>query len=150
MAELLLQVADDGAGAVSGARSVHPVDEAEEHIAAFEGRRADYAPGAGILRLIISRGISPKVHRFLWAAGLVGFGDGSPFVSPIARAPSGERAAPPEGCVAFLWALTTCIPLSCNCRTCGAGTPRSTTPRAGKCLGGQPDRAHNANPVAKN
>src|SRR5258708_36386631 len=102
MAELLLQVADDGAGAVSGARSVHPVDEAEEHIAAFEGRRADYAPGAGILRLIIARGISPKVHRFLWAAELADLWDCSPSVSPIARAPSRERAAPPHTFVALL------------------------------------------------
>src|SRR5258708_38246281 len=133
MSALLLQVADDGAGAVPGARFVHPVDEAEEHAAAFERRRADYAPGAGILRLIISRGISPKVHRFLWAAGVADFGGGSPSVSPIARAPSGERAAPPEGCVAFLRVLTTRIPLSSNCRTCGVGTPISTKPRAGKC-----------------
>ena len=51
VAELLLQVADDGAGAVSRARSVHPVDEAEEHAAPPEGRGADHAPGAGVLRL---------------------------------------------------------------------------------------------------
>src|SRR5579859_6533691 len=51
MAELLLQVADDGTGAVSGTRFVYPVDEAEEHAAALKGRGADYAFGAGILRL---------------------------------------------------------------------------------------------------
>src|SRR5712671_7473711 len=49
--ELVLQVADDGAGAVSGARSVHPDDEDEEHAAASARRRVDHAPGAGVLRL---------------------------------------------------------------------------------------------------
>ncbi len=42
-----------GAGALSGARSVHPVDEAEEHAAAHHGRGPDYAPRPGILRLSI-------------------------------------------------------------------------------------------------
>ena len=51
VAELLLQVADDGARPLSRARSVHPVDEAEEHAAALEGRGADHAPGPGVLRL---------------------------------------------------------------------------------------------------
>src|SRR5208337_780148 len=51
MAEFLLQVADDRAGAVSGARSVHSAHEAEEHSAALEGRRVDYTFGAGVLRL---------------------------------------------------------------------------------------------------
>ncbi len=51
VAELLLQVADDGPGTLSRARSVHPVDEAEEHPAPSEGRRDDHAPGAGVLRL---------------------------------------------------------------------------------------------------
>src|SRR5208282_1356251 len=51
MAELLLQVADDRAGPVSGARSLHPANEVEEHSAPSERRRADYAPGPGILRL---------------------------------------------------------------------------------------------------
>src|ERR1700676_3930511 len=51
MAELLFQVTDDAAGLVSGARSVHPAHQAEEHAAVSEGRRADYAPGAGVLRL---------------------------------------------------------------------------------------------------
>ena len=37
--------------ALSRARPVHPVDEAEEHAAPPEGRRPDYAPGAGVLRL---------------------------------------------------------------------------------------------------
>src|SRR5271165_2889867 len=63
MAELLLQIADDGAGAVSGARSVHPVDEAEEHAAALERRRADYASGTGILRLRGSCGADTLVRR---------------------------------------------------------------------------------------
>src|ERR1700686_2562329 len=51
MAKLLLQVADDAAGLVSGARSVHPAHQAEEHAAVSEGRRADYTFGAGVLRL---------------------------------------------------------------------------------------------------
>src|ERR1039457_3501021 len=53
MAQLLLQIADDGAGTLSGARSVHPANEAEKHSAAPKGRRADYASGAGLLRLRI-------------------------------------------------------------------------------------------------
>src|SRR5438270_1861847 len=73
MAEFLFQVADDAAGLVSGTRSVHPAHQAEEHAAVLEGRRVDYASGAGILRLIIfagylTRGISPKVRRFPGAA----------------------------------------------------------------------------------
>src|SRR5271157_3106862 len=55
MAEFLLQVADDRAGAVSGARSVHSAHEAEEHSAALEGRRVDYTFGAGVLRLVACR-----------------------------------------------------------------------------------------------
>src|SRR5271170_1473929 len=55
VAELLLQVADDRAGIVSGARSVHPVDEAEKHSAALEGRRAYHASRIGILRLDTAR-----------------------------------------------------------------------------------------------
>jgi hypothetical protein len=51
VAELLSEVAADGAGALSGARSVYPVDEAEEHAAAHHGRGPDHAPGPGILRL---------------------------------------------------------------------------------------------------
>ncbi len=47
--ELLLQVADERARALSRARSVYSVDEAEEHAAALEGRRIDHAPGTGIL-----------------------------------------------------------------------------------------------------
>src|SRR5437660_10204636 len=51
VAQLLLQVADDGSGPVSGARPVHPVNEAEEHAAALKGRGTDHSPGAGVLRL---------------------------------------------------------------------------------------------------
>ena len=39
------------AGAVPGARSVHPAHEAEEHPAAHAGRRTDHAPGSRLLRL---------------------------------------------------------------------------------------------------
>ena len=51
MAELLLQVSDDGLGVVSGARFVYPVDEAEEYAAAHYGGGFDYASWAGVLRL---------------------------------------------------------------------------------------------------
>src|ERR1700683_1500900 len=51
VAELLLQVADDRAGTLSRTRSVHPVDEAEEHAAPFEGRGTHHAFGVGVLRL---------------------------------------------------------------------------------------------------
>src|SRR5215470_1352147 len=53
MAELLLQVANDCAGTLSGARSVHSVHEAEEHATLDDGRGSDYAPRAGVLRLSI-------------------------------------------------------------------------------------------------
>src|SRR5713101_7093752 len=60
MAKLLLQVTDDAAGLVSGARSVHPAHQAEEHSAVPEGRRADHAFGTGILRLgRVARAPSP-------------------------------------------------------------------------------------------
>src|SRR5437868_13102813 len=51
VAELLLQVSDDRAGAVSGARFVHSAYEVEEHAAPPEGRRVDYSLRAGVLRL---------------------------------------------------------------------------------------------------
>src|SRR5215472_288880 len=54
MAELLLQVANDRAGAVSGARSVHSVHEAEKHTTLDDGRGFDYALGTGILRLSVA------------------------------------------------------------------------------------------------
>ena len=56
VAELLSEVAADGRGALSGARSVHPVDEAEEHAAPHHGRGSDYAPGTGVLRLTAAEG----------------------------------------------------------------------------------------------
>ena len=56
VAELLLQVAGQRARVVSGARSVHPVDEAEEHAAAHHGRGPDYAPWAGLLRRVRAMG----------------------------------------------------------------------------------------------
>src|SRR3954463_6356237 len=51
VAQLLFQIADDGSRAVSRARPVHSVDEAEEHTPSLEGRRTDHAPGTGVLRL---------------------------------------------------------------------------------------------------
>src|SRR3979490_3328421 len=53
VAELLFQVADDRAWAVSGTRFVHSIDEAKEYVAAFEGRIADHASRPGILRLSV-------------------------------------------------------------------------------------------------
>ena len=52
VAELLLQGAGQRAGCVSGARSVYPVDEAEEHAAAHHGRGPDHAPWPGLLRRV--------------------------------------------------------------------------------------------------
>ena len=51
MAQLLFQVADVRAGALSRARSVHSVDEAEKHVALDDGRRPDHAPRRRVLRL---------------------------------------------------------------------------------------------------
>ncbi len=45
VAVVLLQEPGARAGALSGARSVHPADEAEEHAALSQGRRAHHAPG---------------------------------------------------------------------------------------------------------
>src|SRR5258706_16279968 len=66
MVKLLLQVADDTAGLVSRARSLHPAHQAKEHAAVSEGRRVDYASGAGVLRLVrVARAPSPAFlqHR---------------------------------------------------------------------------------------
>ena len=43
---------DSAPGRVPGARSVYPVDEAEEHAAAHYGRGFDHAPRAGVLRRV--------------------------------------------------------------------------------------------------
>src|SRR5437879_4367300 len=51
MAELVLQVPDDGSGTLSRARFVHPDDEDEEHAATPPRRRTHHALGAGVLRL---------------------------------------------------------------------------------------------------
>ena len=56
---ILLQEPDDGAGPVPGARSVHPADEDEEHVALDEGRAARHAPGQRILRLSHARARGP-------------------------------------------------------------------------------------------
>src|SRR4029077_15707681 len=66
MAELLLQVSHDRSGTLSGARSVHSADEVEEHSPLPEGRRADHAPGIGILRLTRKKEIcewQPRLQR---------------------------------------------------------------------------------------
>src|ERR1017187_9583260 len=49
--ELLLQVSDDRSGALPRARSVHPIDQDEEHAAPPPGRGTDHPPRTGILRL---------------------------------------------------------------------------------------------------
>ena len=59
VAELLLQGADGGAWAVSRARSVHPVDQAEEHAAVDDGRGPDHPPGSRVLR----RGLTPTAAK---------------------------------------------------------------------------------------
>ena len=51
VAVVLLQGADARAGGLSGARPVHPADEAEEHAALHEGRGAHHAPRPRVLRL---------------------------------------------------------------------------------------------------
>ena len=51
VAVVLLQEPDARAGAVSGARPVHPAHEAEEHAALHARRGTHHAPGTGVLRL---------------------------------------------------------------------------------------------------
>src|SRR6185437_1899605 len=58
MAELLPEVAADRGGTVSGARSVHPVHEAEEHAPPHYGAGFDYPPRVGLLRLMTRRAVS--------------------------------------------------------------------------------------------
>src|SRR5450631_298711 len=60
MAELLLQVADVRAGAISGARFVYPVDEAEKHVAVYQGRAVDHPPRSRVLRLSLDELIKTK------------------------------------------------------------------------------------------
>src|SRR5205823_9783422 len=55
VAALRVQVAHARAGALPGARSVHSVDETEEHVALDDGRRSDHAPRRGILRLRLAQ-----------------------------------------------------------------------------------------------
>src|SRR5207244_3619459 len=64
VAELLFQVADVRAGALSRARSVHPVDEAEEYVALAARRGLDHPPRRGILRLTRRAGWRgyPRTH----------------------------------------------------------------------------------------
>ena len=49
------------AGPLSGARPVHPADEAEEHAALSAGRGADHAPRTGVLRLMDSDRLQPAL-----------------------------------------------------------------------------------------
>ena len=51
VAQLLSEVAPVRPRPLSGARSLHPVDEAEKHPAPHHGRRPDHPPRPGILRL---------------------------------------------------------------------------------------------------
>ena len=57
MALVLLQEPDARPRSLPRARSVHSVDEAEEHAALHDGRGADHAPGVGVRRL---RGVRGK------------------------------------------------------------------------------------------
>ncbi len=62
---------DDRAGAVSRARSVHPVDEVEEHVAPSARGRTDHPPRAGVLRLRLAgsrphRGVSSLRDSRFW------------------------------------------------------------------------------------
>ena len=69
MAKLLLQVTDDAARLVSRARFVHPAYKTEKHAAVPEGRGADNASGAGILRLIVSGVSRPRFIGFFGRQG---------------------------------------------------------------------------------
>ena len=51
VAVVLFQESRARARSLPGTRPVHSADEAEEHAALFEGRRAHHAPGARVLRL---------------------------------------------------------------------------------------------------
>src|SRR5260370_38190852 len=65
MAEFLLQVADDRAEVVSGARPLHPTHEAQKYIALDDGRRPNHPSGPGILRLVkphVGTGLQPAVR----------------------------------------------------------------------------------------
>ena len=107
MAQLLFQVADVRARALSRARSVHSADEAEEHAALDDGRRPDHAPRRGVLRL--SSGISTRECSRRGASSAVFFcadvtaGKTSPrsrvgttnprnAISPLIYSPHGIRA----------------------------------------------------------
>src|SRR5580704_9329572 len=68
MVELLFQVADVRAGTLSGARSVHSIDEIEEYVAVDDGRGFDYALGRRVLRLRLARGL--KVKNAGWQPAL--------------------------------------------------------------------------------
>src|SRR5215469_9228523 len=81
MAEFLLQIADDGSGAVPGTRPLYSVDETEEHAAPLEGRGTDHAFRVGVLRLVgfdpagfwvgrLQLRVAPIVWRVLLARAL--------------------------------------------------------------------------------
>ena len=55
VALVLLQEPDARSGALPGARSLHPADEAQEHAALDEGRGADHPPRHRVLRLVSHR-----------------------------------------------------------------------------------------------
>src|SRR5256886_4693201 len=55
MAIVLLQEPNGGARSAAGARFVHSTDEAEEHASSPDGRRPDYAPRPGVLRVRLGR-----------------------------------------------------------------------------------------------
>src|SRR5262245_30030027 len=63
VAVVLFQKSDVRAEALPGTRPVHTIDEAEEHAAPPARRRVDYAPGAGVLRLILATGATERRDR---------------------------------------------------------------------------------------
>src|SRR5215470_18128929 len=62
VAELLLEVPDDGAGSLSRARFIHPADEVEKHAAPLARRTVDYPPGTRVLRLERTPGAGAASH----------------------------------------------------------------------------------------
>ena len=60
VAQLLLQGPATCGRALSGARSLHPAHQAEEHASPHHGRRPDHASWAGVLRRLTGR---PAIYR---------------------------------------------------------------------------------------
>src|SRR3954452_18157974 len=77
VAELLLQRPDDRTRTLSRARSVHSIDEVEEHAAALKRRGTNYAPRIGILRLsreFVGRTLLSALNSPTWSGSCDGPG----------------------------------------------------------------------------